>query len=257
MDRGFVKLWRKSIDAGWLRNHKLWAFWSWCLMKASYREHKQIVGRQTVELKPGQFIFGRKKAAEELNISEQETRTILGFLAKAQNLTIKSTNKFSIITVVNWPIYQGMTETDQPADQQTTNQQLTTNKNVKNIKNKKPPSEISAEISSLAKIYPPDLLHQVFSAISSTRKTRSIADTVKLKILQDWLRYPIHQVEAGLRVYLEKDCASQGRKENYLLGIIRNQNSQNVEDPDALTRKSTGNTTLDEYYRSQGYRITA
>jgi len=38
MQRGYVKLWRKSIDGGWLSNHKLWVFWCWALIKASHKE---------------------------------------------------------------------------------------------------------------------------------------------------------------------------------------------------------------------------
>ncbi len=107
MNRGYVRLWRKSLDAGWIRNHKLWAFWTYCLMKASHQEYDAIVGLQVIRLMPGQFIFGLKRAAEETGLSVREIRTILEFLKKAENLTIKTTNKFSIITIVNWPIYQG------------------------------------------------------------------------------------------------------------------------------------------------------
>jgi hypothetical protein len=135
VNRGYIKYWRKTLDSGWLKNHKLYAFWNWCLLKATHKQHKQIVGRQEVHLQPGQFIFGRKRASEEVNLSEQEVRTILGFLKRAQNITIKSTNKFSIITVVNWHIYQGIDEAGQPSDQQTSNQPVTTNKNEKNEKN--------------------------------------------------------------------------------------------------------------------------
>ena len=132
MNRGYVKLWRKSLDAGWIKNHKLWAFWTWCLMKATHKEYTLIVGLQAVHLMPGQFVFGRRAAAKETGLSEQEIRTIIAFLVKAGNLTIKTTNKFSIITIINWPIYQGSDIDNQPANQPTTNQQLTTNKNVKN-----------------------------------------------------------------------------------------------------------------------------
>ena len=107
MNRGYVRLWRKSLDAGWIRNHKLWAFWSYCLLKASYKEYDAIVGLQIIHLLPGQFIFGRKKASKETGLTEQQIRTILAFLRKAGNLTIKTTNKFSIITIINWPTYQG------------------------------------------------------------------------------------------------------------------------------------------------------
>lgn len=131
MNQGYVKLWRKSIDAGWIKNHKLWVFWTYCLMKASHREFDAIVGLQVIRLMPGQFVFGRRKASEETGLSQQEIRTILAFLIKAGNLTIKTTNKFSIITIVNWHIYQAKETDNQPADQPTTNQQLTTYKNIR------------------------------------------------------------------------------------------------------------------------------
>jgi hypothetical protein len=136
MERGWIKLWRKSLEAGWLKNHRLWAFWTWCLLKASHQDHKQLVGLQEVALSPGQFVFGRTKAAKELGLSEQQIRTSLNFLKRAGNLTIKSTNKFTIITIVNWDIYQNTIQDDQPSDQPITNHQVTTNKNGKNGKNK-------------------------------------------------------------------------------------------------------------------------
>jgi hypothetical protein len=106
MNRGYVRLWRKSLDAGWIKNHKLWAFWSYCLMKATHKEYDAIVGLQVVHLIPGQFIFGRRKASEETGLTEREIRTIIAFLINCGNLTIKTTNKYSIITIVNWHIYQ-------------------------------------------------------------------------------------------------------------------------------------------------------
>lgn len=135
MNRGYVRLWRKSLDAGWIKNHKLWCFWTYCLMKASHKEFDTIVGLQIVHLMPGQFIFGRRKAAEETGLSEREVRTILAFLINAGNLTIKTTNKYSVITIVNWPIYQSVNnENDQQNDQQvTSNRPHTRIKEYKNI----------------------------------------------------------------------------------------------------------------------------
>ena len=92
MQRGYIKLWRKSLDAGWLTNYKLWAFWCWCLMKATHKEFDLVVGYKQVHLMPGEFVFGLRKAAKELKISVQSIRTLLEFLKKTQNLTIKSTH---------------------------------------------------------------------------------------------------------------------------------------------------------------------
>ena len=117
MQRGYVKLWRKSLDSGLLQNHKLWVFWTWCLMKATHKRTKQPVGMQVINLDPGQFIFGRKKAAAETGLSERNVRTCINTLKNLENLTIKTTNKFSVITIVNWDTYQ---QEDAANDQQTT-----------------------------------------------------------------------------------------------------------------------------------------
>lgn len=135
MNRGYVKVWRKIQDGGILRNHRYCAFFLWVLTKATHRQINIIVGCQPITLEPGQFIFGRRVAAEELGMSEREIRTCLEIAKKAEFLTIKTTNKFSIITVVNWDTYQGEEAGKRPAKRPTSDQQATTNKNDKNEKN--------------------------------------------------------------------------------------------------------------------------
>lgn len=123
----------------------MWILWTYCLMKANHKkDHKQVVGFQEIVLQPGQFIFGRKKAAEETGLSERNVRTCLLFLKKYKNLTIKATNKFSIVSIINWDTYQkNDCATDQQSDQQVTSnrpasdQQVTTNKNKRTKEQKK------------------------------------------------------------------------------------------------------------------------
>lgn len=255
MNRGYVRLWRKSLDAGWIRNHKLWAFWTYCLMKASYKEYDAIVGLQVIHLLPGQFIFGRKKAAEETGLTEREIRTIIDFLRNVGNLTIKTTNKFSIISIINWTIYQSEEiENDQLNDQQRANKGPHTN--IKELKNKTP-RDFSSEISVMKDRYPDqETINQAFQAISSIRKSNRIADSVKLSILKAWERYPVESVMAGIKTFLEKGYQDKGEK--YLLGIIRNNgNGQHREGETTGGRvmKSTGSLALDDHYRGQGITI--
>lgn len=133
MNRGYVKLWRKSLDNGWLQNHELWAFWSYCLLKASHKKFVVKIGFQEITLLPGQFVFGRKQAAKDLKMSEWQIRACLDFLKKHENLTIKTTNKFSIITIINWVTYQGDDIDEPPANPPTNRQQTATYKNKKYI----------------------------------------------------------------------------------------------------------------------------
>ena len=141
MERGYVRLWRKSIESGWLKNKNAWIFWTWCLMKANHqKDFKQVVGFQEVTLQPGDFIFGLNKAAEETFLSVQNIRTCLTFLKKSQNLTIKTTNKFSIISITNWDSYQYSEDAinTQSNKRLTNNQQTTNNKQEhKNIRTDK------------------------------------------------------------------------------------------------------------------------
>lgn len=120
---GYVKFYRCAVDGGWLKDAKLWTFWSWCLFKATHRPIKILVGLQEVRLEPGQFIFGRKAAAEELEMNENSIRARVAFLQDCGNITLKTTNKFSIITIVNWARYQqeGFNDHQQPTNNPPTN----------------------------------------------------------------------------------------------------------------------------------------
>lgn len=111
-----------------------------------------MVGFQRVDLEPGQFIFGRKKASFDLKLSEQEVRTCLKHLENYENITIKSTNKYTLVTLNKWEQFQGEDIADNQqsnqhvtSNQPTSNQQVTTYKNDKNVKNEKNLRDIQAE----------------------------------------------------------------------------------------------------------------
>ena len=125
MSTGYIKLHRKVLDSGIMKNHSLWAFWCWCLIKATHKPYNITVGFREISLIPGQFIFGRRMAAEELCMSERKVRTCLNSLKATSKVTIKTTNRYSIITVINWASYQNTVslndhQNDQQNDQQAT-----------------------------------------------------------------------------------------------------------------------------------------
>ena len=139
---GWIKLHRKLKDSLVFDNPDLLKVWIWCLLKATHDDYTQMIGLQEVELKKGQFIFGRKVAANELKMSESKTYRLIKKLENMQNLNIKANNKFSVITIENWEIYQSdNNNNEQQSEQQmnnkrTTNEQhMNTNKNIKNNKN--------------------------------------------------------------------------------------------------------------------------
>ncbi len=141
---GWVKLHRKILNSSVFQNEKLLKTFIWCLMKASHKEYEFLHGRQKVTLKPGQFITGRKRAGEELDMPPSTAWFYLNLLKADSTLDIKSTNKYSLITLTNWAIYQSDNDVidsnlDSKVDnKRTTNgQQTDTYKNDKNVKNDK------------------------------------------------------------------------------------------------------------------------
>lgn len=148
---GWVKLHRKLLEATIFQNPNLLKFWIWCLLKASHKEHNERVGLQEITLNSGQFVFGRNKAAMELNMTPSTVYKYLRIMEKEQLIRIKSSNKFSVVTIVKWEVYQSddknrdnkgttiVTTKEQQSDSRVTpkEQQSNTNKNEKNVKNEK------------------------------------------------------------------------------------------------------------------------
>lgn len=151
MEQGYVKLWRKCLDSGLLKNPTAWQLFGYLLLKATHRAHRQLVGGMVFDLQPGDVIFGRSKAADDLCVGEQSIRTALKLLEKLEIVTSKSTNKCTVISFVNWDRYQD----DQPAPNQQTNQHLTSNQPAPNQhlttnKNERKKENIKTDTSYLA-----------------------------------------------------------------------------------------------------------
>lgn len=117
MSIGWIKLHRKLLDWEWYNDANTMRLFIHLLLTVNYEPKKW----QGMTINPGQRVVGREKLAKELGVSEQSLRTSLTKLKSTNNLTIKSTNKFSVITIEKWEEYQVK---DDEANQQT-NQQPT------------------------------------------------------------------------------------------------------------------------------------
>ena len=137
MERGYIKLWRRTLDSGLLQHPTAWQLFGYLLLMANSKPHKRIIAGVMTESKPGEVVTGRERLAEELGLSVQQIRTALNLLKKMEIITIRSTNKYSVITLINWDRYQQQEPASQPADQPASqpapNQHLTTEQERKNI----------------------------------------------------------------------------------------------------------------------------
>ena len=118
--QNWLKLNRSILESNVFDNPRLLKVWIWCLCKASHKKHDQIVGRSVEHLKAGQFIYGRKKASEELKIPESTLNDYMKLLKTNGNIDIKSNHKYSVVTVANWAFYQGGASANRQQNRQQT-----------------------------------------------------------------------------------------------------------------------------------------
>ena len=107
METGWIKLYREIKHSPVFKNPYIYKVWSWCLFSASSKPYDTVVGSQAIHLEPGQFVFGLLKAADELDIPKSSLHRYLKKLEDWECISIKPTNKYSIITIINWKRYQG------------------------------------------------------------------------------------------------------------------------------------------------------
>ena len=160
---GFIKLHRSMIEWEWYKDINVKTLFLHLIFAANYEAKRW----QGIEVKRGQLITGRLELAESTGLSERKVRTALEKLKMTNEITIKTTNRFSIITLTNYALYQDDTrengkQNDQQNDQQATNkrptddQQATTTKEIKEIKKERiinnplpPKSEILSDKTTL------------------------------------------------------------------------------------------------------------
>ena len=134
---GFIRLYRDITDWGWYTEPNTFRVYLHCLLKANYTE-KEWRG---IKIPVGSFVTSYANLAKELKLTVQQIRTSLKNLQNSENLTIKPTNRFSIIEVVSYQFYQTVntqTDTQLTHCQHAINKQITTtNKRNKGIKEKR------------------------------------------------------------------------------------------------------------------------
>lgn len=131
--QGYIAIHRKIFQWGWYK-HPITSRLFFHLLLLTNHQDNECLGCM---IKRGQLITSIKNLATELGVSVQNIRTSIKHLKSTNELTIKTTTKFSLITMKNYNEYQKLTN-NLTNDQQTTNKRLTTNnKGNKDNKEKK------------------------------------------------------------------------------------------------------------------------
>lgn len=118
---GYINLHRKLIEWEWYSDPNTKSLFIHLLLTASWKDAKW----HGIEVKRGDVVTGRKELSRILGISEQSIRTSMARLKSTSEITSKTTNKYSVISINNYDTYQ---QINQPANQQSTSNQPHLNK---------------------------------------------------------------------------------------------------------------------------------
>ena len=122
---GWIKIFNKFLQWEWFDIAEMVQLFLYLLLNANY---KDVVWRGVV-VKRGQLITSRDKIGKDLRLTERQVRTCLSRLKATGEISIKATNKYSIITICKYDEYQNedcsSRPAERPAERPTTDQQPT------------------------------------------------------------------------------------------------------------------------------------
>ncbi len=179
---GFVKIFRQLMEWEWYQDVPVKTLFLHCLLEANFKDKKW----RGVELKRGQFLTSNDKLRIKTGLTLQQVRTAIKKLKSTGEITTESTNRNTIITVVNYDFFQDKDEvatsetTDEITDkQQTDNKQITHNqqllKNVKNVKNVKNDKNIKKTIQKK------DFNSLISDFTNNTEVEKAILDFIEMR----------------------------------------------------------------------------
>jgi len=119
--KGWIKLHREFIKWEWYDDHNTSRLFLHLLLTVNF-EDKPWHG---ITIERGSIVTSSNTLAEQTKLSRQQTRTSLEKLQLTNEITIKATKRYSLITVCKYNEYQKRDNDEQPSEQPSNNQVVT------------------------------------------------------------------------------------------------------------------------------------
>ncbi len=125
MEEGWIKLFRQFTQWEWYSDVNASRIFLHLVLTANHKDSYW----KNILIKRGQRLTSIEHLANEVNLTVQQVRTGLKKLISTNEITIKSTNKYSLITIEKYAFYQDTIDNDNKQDNKQTNKPITTNNN--------------------------------------------------------------------------------------------------------------------------------
>lgn len=135
---GWISVNRRLQNKSWYRDSEYVHVWIHLLFNASHTDKNVWINGNEIIIKRGQLLTSRKVISEKTGVMQSKVYRILNRYESEHQIEQQKTNKYTIITIVNYDKYQ---RNEQQIEQQMNNrwttdeQQMNTNNNINNINN--------------------------------------------------------------------------------------------------------------------------
>ena len=105
MDKGWISLHRKIFDNPIIKmkgTYSRFEAWIWLLCRATYSKQKVVLGNDIYHLKEGEIITSQLKLCKQFKWGNSKLRSFLKLLEKDSMVSIKTTSKLTMVTILNF-----------------------------------------------------------------------------------------------------------------------------------------------------------
>lgn len=184
---GYVKIHRRLVQWGWYKNSVIKDTFLHLIFTANFKDMEW----EGQTIKRGQVVTSYKNLAADTGLTVQQVRNAIKKLKSTGEITSKSTNKYTIITLVNFDNYQSTEEittseiTSKSTNKQQTNNKQRTNKEQQRKKDKNDKNDKNKTIEEILNEYTEseDLKNTIKNFIEMRKNIKAPMTTNALNLL--------------------------------------------------------------------------
>jgi hypothetical protein len=243
MTGGYLRLYRSLL------HHELWTgerftrghAWVDLLLRANYRDGTVIRGNRSIPVKRGQVFTAQTELARRWHWNRETVKLYLALLQSQDMIHIQASKGtdtgYMLVTIRNYERFQsnGSAPSDIDAviatdmkpgiDPASTRHRPGNSKTEKKVKKNEAGGSALSWVDFLGRNEAEGRkdLERVAVAVASTRQGGRLRPSILDRLAGELALHPREAVLRACRTYLAKNYAGQGKREGYLLGIVRNE----------------------------------
>lgn len=112
-ENGYVRWFRRTVFGDIGSNIHCLGLWVYLLSLATWKESDLIWRGERRKLPPGSVVIGLRELSTKLGCSKDTIARWLDYLHKSGRITLEHSTRGSLVTVLNWALYQGSDADDE------------------------------------------------------------------------------------------------------------------------------------------------